>query len=385
MSWFRRTPTLKADWNSDHIQFPGEGETFDRYTQNAKFENYVQWRTNRTKIRIEGKSFEKDFSNFPFHSIAFVNCRFTKCEFTETGLQHAIFDACTFEQCRFGGRLDAVRFGNCHFSNCNFQSMNSVELISCNVDHSSFEPGYTFTGCKIISSRILDLDLRGIEFRECSLAGTIFLDVIFDESTRFLRLTSTVGLTVNRLALAHLDPKDFGGLTPGQRTDMRILDDVGQMRLAFGGFKFWFYLAAVTWFFSPYVLFTLTRFLDSQMRTSETSISLGIAIWNYFLTGGAAWKTGTPVDALSLTTGILFLVWNVARILLLVKTMNLELQEKVKGVPARFELAADLRSATSWRQFWWTGLYRFNYLMFWFGVVIAIVHGLIFLQTPVPA
>lgn len=155
---------------------------------------------------------------------------------------------------------------------------------------------------------------------------------------------------------------------------MSIRDDLAKLRSAYSGFQQWLHLFALMVFVFPYVWFLVKSWATARFIEDRQG---GIALWEafirYIVTGGEGWREGWSVNLYSFVPFVLALCYNLLRLVLLVKTKRLELQESISGLPAVFSLQG------RWH-FW----YQAARIGFWLNLLFVAVHTYHFLQMTVP-
>ncbi len=295
-------------------------------------------------LLVEGLTFpQANFHRIDLSGIHFKNCVFAEQRrswFDECKLQGAYFENCTFKnglelvncQCpglRFEGTLEA---GHLQFSRCDLRAALIDTQSRISRIHGSGADAKTCQG-----THILNADLRACGIQDVSLRGAAFSDIRVDRDTKFTRIGDTRQFQMDRYLIACLGD-DVGGLTEGQRMDMRIPDGVAELRRRYSGFWFWFHLTALLIFVFPYLWFILSSWAKARfLAPSDYSVTLGTALLQYVVSGGQTigrWQ----LSWLSLSVGVA-LAYNTLRFVMLARTKDLENQQLSSGLPVRFSLS----------------------------------------------
>jgi uncharacterized protein YjbI with pentapeptide repeats len=220
------------------------------------------------------------------------------------------------------------------------------------------------------------VDLRGTDLANCQLQNSTFSDVIVDAKTRLQRAT-VARCTIARYTLECLE--DYGGLTKGDRMLMEIKDDVATLRQSYSGPWQIIHVAALLLFSAPYLWFVAQRWSEIQFDTQPavgvgTMIPLWEALGRYIYNGGLSWRDGWALSWLAFGTFLFSLAYNVVRAVLLGKTMSLELQERISGLPPMFTLRGNKV---------WHPLYLVATWGFWINLIMVLLHTAHFMSLGV--
>ena len=267
----------------------------------------------------------------------------------------------------------------------------------------------------LVGAELGNADLGGASLEEANLAGCDFVGVRFD-STTLLRRAKVKGARIDRHTLESL--KDYGGLTPGDRMQMEILDGVALLRSHYSGFWQWIHLFALLLFAYPYVSFVFLQYtaattglkstivetqygvqrawITAQAR-SKSPLGLGAAaekdlkaaldelkppvpsriplwkavgrfIWN----GGVGWEKGLDLAPLTFALFCFSFLYNALRFVMVFKTKELELHQMATGLPVPVSALGI-----------WGRLVKTMEIGFAINVVVVIVHTAHFLQTDI--
>jgi uncharacterized protein YjbI with pentapeptide repeats len=121
-----------------------------------------------------------NFKMNPLPKGEFEDCLFQDCDFSECNLSDFVFTDCEFKFCNLSlvkltkTTFRDVIFRNCkmlglHFEDCNEFGL-SFQFNGCILDHSSFYK------TKIIKTILRDTKLQEVDFSECDLTGSAFIN-----------------------------------------------------------------------------------------------------------------------------------------------------------------------------------------------------------------
>ena len=181
------------------------------------------------------------------------------------------------------------------------------------------------------------------------------------------------GCTIARHTLECL--KDYGGLTPGQRMVMNIVDDVARLRASYSGFQQWAHLIALTLFVFPYAWFLIKSWTHAKFSSAdgESTITLFFALIRFIWNGGQNLRDGPSFDLYAVSLFGIALTYNGVRALLLWKTKSLELKQEASGLPAIFSL----------RGFWGV-FFQIARWLFYINLFVVFLHSMYFLGQRIP-
>ncbi|WP_321829787.1 pentapeptide repeat-containing protein [Thalassovita sp.] len=229
-----------------------------------------------------------------------------------------------------------------------------------------------FGGAELSGVRFTNADLRGADFRGCH----------FDETTNFASAKLT-GAIMENFGLACMT--DNGGITKGMRMQMDIKDDVAELRQSFGGFKTLLHLIFLTVFAFPYLWFVVSRYAEASFAEGQhvKSIALWDAFCRYVVNGGLSWQAGYQLHWTFLTF-IAALLFNALRVVLLRKTMLLELSQTARRLPEIFSLSEEVEFLGKPLGFTWGQLVKTNDFLFWVQGAAVLFSTFHFLTMRVP-
>lgn len=275
------------------------------------------------------------------------------------------------------------------------------------------------TGSCLVGTVLRGVDLGGAHLEEADLTGSDFTGVRFDAKT-LLRRARVRGVKVDRYTLEGLH--EFGGLTTGDRMQMRILDGVMLLRSHYSGFWQWVHLFALVLFAYPYVFFLFSEYaaartgipdrweeirvgvgstLDRAEGVVESSPLLGgrrpapgepapppkapraaprerveIPIWEglfrFIWNGGRDWQGGFSLNPLSFGLFCFSFLYNLMRFVMVFKTMELELRQEASGLPVPVSALG-----------FWGRMVKVMQAGFAINVVVVLVHTFHFMNEPI--
>lgn len=194
---------------------------------------------------------------FDFHDWYLENCTFSRCNLTDSKFNQATCNGVSFISSDLSMvELEKALLHKAAFTSCTFYKTSFRDAQLCEatfnslfvVDGLSFRRadcalvtfkyaklcGTDFANSKLVYATFDTCDLRGAIFSGSGLAKARFVSARFDHSTKLSGLESATDCEMSRYAIACLGP-EYGGLTEGNRMDMKIVDHVAEMRLRFSG------------------------------------------------------------------------------------------------------------------------------------------------------
>lgn len=107
-----------------------------------------------------------DFSNISLRSWRFVECKFVKCSFSDVDLVNTTFRNVLFRECRMMGInwADAKNLTDPQFGNCK-------------LDYSVFQ------GLDLRNVQFLDCSAKDVDFTNCNLSGAIFSGTLLQNTS----------------------------------------------------------------------------------------------------------------------------------------------------------------------------------------------------------
>lgn len=312
----------------------------------------------------------------------FVKCNFQGCQsFGEGVLSGTEFLECAFGNMQFGSqsvtsamdeRTSNVRqLQNIKFKKCTFKSSSfiGVETEKCSFTDSKFPPpgfgnfGTSFRGAKFTGCDFSNVDLSrvfvgpGTEFKHCDCNNAKF----------------------TRIQIATMSDS---GITTGQRIGMRIQDDAAVLHRQYAGFQQWLHLIFLAIFIAPYAFFALSKIVPTLLpfQAKGEKEAMGLQIVRFI------WNAGEHLEVWRLNIFmfcifIFGLAYNALRLLFLRKSMELRLEEDIKGTPPNFSLddVAVRHTRLTWRR-----LSFFSQIGFYIGILLVVFHTCHFLSMAVP-
>ncbi len=269
-------------------------------------------------------------------------------------------------------------------------------------------------GVSLAGAALMGADLGGAQMEEADVSGCDFLGVRFD-STTLLRRAKVKGARIDRHTLESL--KDYGGLTPGDRMQMKILDGVMLLRSHYSGFWQYIHIFALVLFFYPYGWFVFSEYAAAQTGVREMSeqarVALGTAaekaeaaarknplvggglrgeeplvpkvvprermeipLWKAILrfiwNGGQGWERGFALDPVSFGIFVFSFLYNLLRFVMVFKTAELMLHQEASGLPVPVSALGI-----------WGRLVHIMEVGFCINVVLVLIHTFHFLERPV--
>ncbi len=274
------------------------------------------------------------------------------------------------------------------------------------------------SGACLVGSVLSNADLGGTDLQEADISGCDFVGVRFDATT-LLRRARVKGARVDRHTLESL--KDYGGLTPGDRMQMTILDGVSLLRSHYSGFWQYIHLFALFLFAYPYAYFVFFQYAaaESGVREwgEEARVSFGtsmekaeafvksnpmlgggfaggggeapkdapkvaprsrveIPLWRaiarFIWNGGKDWEKGYFLDPMSFGLFVFSFCYNLTRFVMVFKTAELQLHQEATGLPVPVSALG----------FWGKMVFAME-IGFCINVVVVLVHSFHFLQHPI--
>lgn len=287
-----------------------------------------------------------------------------------------------------GFNLSDATFTKTQLTNANFNgvTLNGAHFVEVEAPSIGFQSAVlhnaTFDGGNLSEADFRYAELRGAKFLGPDLSGAVFASADISSAdmsprkvnskTNFESMKSVEGCRIDRYTLVSLS--QYGGLTTGDRMRMIIRDDVARLKSEYSGFLQWLHWFALIVFVFPYAWFLVKSWAVARFQGDE---QIGIALWEafarYIVTGGEGWREGWSLNLYSFVPFVAAAGYNVLRLILLVKTKRLELQESISGLPAVFTLQGR-----------WGFWYKAARIGFWLNLLIVAFHSYHFLQMTVP-
>jgi uncharacterized protein YjbI with pentapeptide repeats len=358
-----------------------------------------------------------------------------------------IVEDCTFTDCQLEFGLDLQKIANTKFIRCNTGSStlsgfgNGSAINECEIYRVFLDPTDNsktqITGSRIIQfvmnyapgdhsnahihlhrcqfskiffpknfqGNIWDCEFDGLAtaekttFSNASFSNVDLTLFKFNTETRF-RSCQFDGVTMSRFQLSCMN--NYGGLSPSQRSQssqIKIICDVAELRMNFGGWLNTVHLMSLIAFLLPYAWFIVVKWISNTRWHGEATVDQEQKeelFWQFlkFIWHGKPSTVWAALPSISFYFFLVFLIYNAIRATLLWKTMKLEHEEHVLGVPANFSLVGkskpnpdggrirQIRDSLAKHQ--WNFLFQIYRWGFYVSVLCAIGHTLCFLFTRVP-
>lgn len=321
----------------------------------------VQSEFNTWKASLQGEiNFEGvEFPEMNLRDAHFEGLVLTRATFQKTQLRSANFEGVTLTGACFV-EVDApsIQFPNATLCEVTFDGGNLADAI--------------FNNTELRGAKFLGPDLSGAQFITADISQADISPRKVNSGTLFVKMRGVEGCQIDRHTLASLE--GYGGLTQGDRMLMNIRSDVARLRFAYSGFQQWLHLFALLVFGFPYVWFLVKSWAVARfIEGGQDRIAIWEAFIRYIVTGGEGWREGWSLNVYSFGLFLLALVYNVLRLVLLLKTKQLELKESISGLPVLFSLHGR-----------WHFLYQVARIGFWVNLGIVILHTIYFLQMTIP-
>lgn len=330
------------------------------------------------------------FVSARLEKVEFSRAAFLKsCKFDASILQDVKFAECFLEDCRFGStsligaNFTKVRGKNNYFagSKCDSAQFSMVTL-----------PNSDFSGATMRGADLTNAILQHSNFEHAILQNASFLySDLMGSSLRWADLTGSklLGANVKKVRITRLDQEDihvhnYLGLRKSQLYEMQIEDAFGEEKRYFGGFWSLLHVVSTTLWLTPIFFLVLRSVLLSWapveiIGNHFVSISLIEQILGYCKSGQIApvrVDAGYhyPWNAVFLASFILILLYNAARVALVIDVKVHELYQNISG------LHPLVRQAT------WRTWLKFIAKWFAFGyLLLALYNAFHFLRASYPA
>lgn len=281
----------------------------------------------------------------------------SECDFRETNLDNAcITDNIT--RCKFNN----AKGNNVKIKGSGNEPDFSNAQLSCSSFHSSNITNADFSNASLINNRFLKA-----RFESCKFSNTIITGVIIENEVNF-DFSDFSNAHVDRYTLECIPETT---IPKHSRLIMNIEDDLAKLKQSYSGYYRVLNGILLFLFLAPYIKFIFLRWLEAKfdVLSSEKTITLIGAICRFIVSGGKSWQLEWQFDYLALTVFFIALSYNVLRTALLLKTIDLEHQQEIRGLPIKFSLKD-------------SGLDKYlkaSNIMFWFNLAAVIIHSGIFL------
>lgn len=391
----------------DFQQIKAKGEGRPRwFLSKPKFENSKFDSCSFNMMRFEGGNFNyASFKNVIFNTCFFMDCSFIGANFENVKfldrncLNNSDLSEAVFKDCTVICDGQSINFNKSKFFNTKFSIQgSSIQFNGMLVEHSELtfqknsahklKDKYDFSSSVIISSKIIDSVVPpGSVFKNTDLSNTEIIDSVFTKcdfrSAKLFGVELSNGVIFNspdftdaEIDRYSLECIPIEQLPNSSRVKMNHRDDIAKLRLMYSGvFGFVSFLLLLL-FAAPYCLFIGKLCLVARFHFTgdiETISMIG-ALGRYIVSGGMYWESEWIVNWFPLTLFLVAFVYNVCRLVLLMKTVSLEHQEKVKGLPIQFDITL---------QPWWF-FYRANINLFVVNSLVVVFHTYHFFLQNVP-
>jgi len=338
------------------------------------------------KVSIE-QGHEVEFTNLAFDGCTFLLKRGSKASFTSCS-----FDGVEIQNTKLEGRihlrschLNAIAIhgvssaSQCSISKCRVHLIRNIdsqdrcvriskcELIECTLDGSDIQFAIDETRsrqCSVNLTRVNNSKFTNVAFDRAEFASTTrFENCSFSDCQMSKWTFHTLG-------------KDYGGLTVSNRMGIRLIDPIEVLRRNFSGLNYWIQWFFVVLFFAPYGVFLAVQWWKHLLNPGEGESILLVQLAKYVVSAGASNSSWIP-NYWSLLLVFFFLLLNCARVVLLWKTKQIEMDEYIQGVPTAFDLEAP--ESLKWKRLY-SGVYYSSYV----SPLIVIVNTILFLSTKTP-
>jgi uncharacterized protein YjbI with pentapeptide repeats len=229
-----------------------------------------------------------------------------------------------------------------------------------------------FFQAKLVGTVFISADLRSVDFNKAVLSGANLRSARVDAWTRFDDCPPPTDMQIDRYSLETLG-NDYGGFTRGHRMVMKVFDDASIIKRQFSGVYRLTHSLALVAFLIPYVWFLVMRWLDAsfQPRTGE-AMTIIEAFFRFVLVGDESWREGWGITW-SFGLFMVAVIYNAVRLYFLKTTLDLEMHERVYGLPAQYSL-------TGHRAF----LYGAVRVGFWIYLIVITCNSIRFLMREFP-
>lgn len=233
--------------------------------------------------------------------------------------------------------------------------------------------GCDFRAADLSSANLRHTDLRGADLRGANLIGAD------------LTGANVEGAKIRRTDLEDIRPGNYGGLRRSQIQEMEVEDGYGELRRSYSGFWAAVHFSSVVLWLIPIFWIVARSFVLSHVSREIPGfklihISLGEQVLGYWKAGiltplpGAAGGTWHyPWNVPFALSWAFILLYNVARLALVLRVKVLEHLESVTGVYPFVEVKGSLAL-----------LYRIARTLFYFNLVLVSWHFLRFLSAAFP-
>jgi uncharacterized protein YjbI with pentapeptide repeats len=393
--------------NYDFHQINISGEKWLRwYLVQPKFQNTSFKDCSFDTIRFENGVFD----NSSFDNVLFRNCFFINCSFVGVDLNKVIFKdrvcingivaiGAKFVECDIVCDGSNVNFENSIVikskfiysgSNAVFKYMNfdnseiTFKKNSAHTEKDRFDlRGATIKSCKIIDSVVPPSTIfENSDLSNSKIINSTFIKCNFRKAKLFgIELSNDVIVNSTDFTEAEIDRYSLECITKDQipnssRVKLKVKDDIATLRLMYSGAYRFINLVLLLLFIAPYFWFTGKLWLVAKFHPAQDSdtISMIGALGRYIVSGGQYWEYEWIINWFPMTLFFIAISYNSSRLILLMKTISLEHQEKVKGLPIKFNIKVQP----------WQFIYKANLVLFFINIMVVILHTYYFFLQKVP-
>lgn len=251
--------------------------------------------------------------------------------------------------------------------NNSITSLHFLQFNDSSIKDSNFHKAI-FTDANLSNSKILNS-----KFEQCDFSDIILYDIELGNDVEFLS-SNFKDASIDKYSLTCIPEEQ---LPLSSRVKMKVPDDVAKLRLMYSGIFRVINTLSLLAFIAPYCWFTfkmwsLAKFFPPE--GTETITMLG-ALLRFIASGGESWQAMWSINWPILFIFIVSFIYNAIRFDLLFKTIKLEHEEIVTGLPVKFTLAT-----SQWRNF------EYNFIKWgsWGFMGLAILHTIHFMLQHVP-
>ena len=299
--------------------------------------------TNLTSI--PGMDLVTLWENIDFHKCSIhpaPSCRFENCTFRETDLhghgEHSLF----FIHCEL--HLSHINARHISTEICLFKlsSVAPRPLVTWKATETEFHHSFFY------AREILESSFRVCTMRKCVITSIAWREVTFNEvafkqcefetSMQFDRCSWTE-VSIDRETLESLGDQR-GGLSDSVMRKLMVVDPISDLRLIFGGSLFYIHVIAMTLFFSQYVAFIFWKLLSARASGQQSGPDdfLITSLFKFAFLGlnPSLSLFGIMDSLLRSTTFLAFSFYNAARLVLVLKSLELEHKKAIVGIWPEF-------------------------------------------------
>lgn len=329
---------------------------------------------------------------------------FQKAVIKSTRFQDAVMHRTVFRGARFeevdatGMKVDGADLSDTKCSSLNGSIIGTdinfagAVLINCHLDRAELL-NTNFKGAKLDKVTFTYGTLNGSSFAEVRLADCVFMNAsLVGCDLRWvglvncdLRRANVNGMRVSRLDFEDMQVNNYNGLLKSQMYDLNVEDGFAQIRQYFGGFWAWYHSAAtLMWLFPLFWLVARALVLSTMPDYAKSQFFASLGLWRqilgYIQSGDACPShiAASPYwqyhwNYFFLSTFVLMLLYNVARLRLVLDVKMREHELAITGLHPRVEITK-LRAFLMW-------VMKRGMIPY---IAIAVYHAYEFLTTSYP-